>query len=249
MLMSKRSWRFVLYFVAAAACVYIILVLCGRVPFAEVCSKGKYGPPDNCSYHDIVLAWVLWLFVFADEHNGLVGALAGLAVAFFTGSLWFVTNKGLNLARDEFNATHRPRIEVLGLFLNFAKTDKEGNSVPDNAGTSLEGFVRFVNSGAAPARITEIGSTLTLNPNAEPEFSNAIFDSFVLESGIETTHCITTGGLLKFKSEFGKPTHCVGYIAYLDSAKRRRKIGFCYLLDSNGFRWVRDKESPYDHAY
>jgi hypothetical protein len=72
--------------------------------FTQVCAKGEYGPPDQCSYWDAVTATIIKSFLFLDEHAGIVSAFAGLAVAIFTGVLWVVTGRAADAARAAADA-------------------------------------------------------------------------------------------------------------------------------------------------
>ena len=64
----------------------------------------------------VLLVLVLALFPireigdFVDNHNGAIVALATLAVAAFTGTLWWTSKSTLSHLRREFEATHRPWI-------------------------------------------------------------------------------------------------------------------------------------------
>lgn len=61
---------------------------------------------------------------FLDKDSGAITALATVAIAGFTLTLWRATTeqgrlaqKSIDLARDEFQSTHRPRIRIKHLFL------------------------------------------------------------------------------------------------------------------------------------
>lgn len=118
--------------------------------YAEVCSKGEYGPPDQCSSYDIVSALLGRAFVFADEHNGIVAAIAGSFVAAFTGILWWTTHKlwiasekQFGLARDEFNANHRPWLSIRGATLGSAAIELGALEVEVTVEWALENTSEF----------------------------------------------------------------------------------------------------------
>ena len=92
-MVKRHPWLTALLVVAGALALYYALVPIFHPPYAEVCRKGEYGPPDHCTYLDAVTAFILRKLVWLDEHNGLVAAFAGLAVAGFTGVLWRSTEK------------------------------------------------------------------------------------------------------------------------------------------------------------
>lgn len=63
--------------------------------------------------------WPVAVLSFVDVHNGLVTAIATIFIAAFTIVLAIVTRRqglltreAIKLARDEFNATHRPKLRV-----------------------------------------------------------------------------------------------------------------------------------------
>jgi hypothetical protein len=119
--------------------------------YAQVCSKGEYGGPNQCSDYDIVSAVFGRAFVFADEHSGLMAALAGAVVAVFTGVLWVATHKlwlaserQTALARDEFDAAHRPWIAIRG-------ANAIGSVVINNLAIVFKLLIEVENTGSTPA--------------------------------------------------------------------------------------------------
>jgi hypothetical protein len=86
-----------------------------------------------------------------DRHAGLLAALAGVIVAWFTGVLWIATDKlwrtsgeQISLARRDFEAEHRPWIAIRSSIIPESITvDKDGATVPFTI--SLE------NTGRTPA--------------------------------------------------------------------------------------------------
>lgn len=83
----------------------------------EICEKDEYTGAKECARHHLGPWAVLGVAEFIDAHNGVVTALATLAMAAFTGTLWRatteqgkLTKQSIDLARAEFASTHRPRI-------------------------------------------------------------------------------------------------------------------------------------------
>lgn len=91
--LKKRPSLGIIPAASAALVIYYAFADAGYVPYAKVCAKGDYGPPDQCAFYDVVTARVLQALVFLDQHNGAVAAGAGLAVAGFTYFLWLSTEK------------------------------------------------------------------------------------------------------------------------------------------------------------
>jgi hypothetical protein len=84
------------------------------------------GPEKAADLHNVVVRrsaaippFLLCEGAFIDENNGTLTALATIAIAGFTLTLWRATTEqgrltrdALKLARDEFIASHRPRLRV-----------------------------------------------------------------------------------------------------------------------------------------
>jgi len=159
---------------------YAAIAIFGPV-YTEVCSKDKNGNVGACENWDIVTAIILRSLSFLDEHNGLVAAFAGVAVAVFTGVLWWSTEKlwassmetsqlaerqflltarqadlaekQHGLARLQHIATHRPRLKIRSVVIN-----SENSDVPMiQSGCYIIGSLVVTNSGATEARILDSG--------------------------------------------------------------------------------------------
>jgi len=81
-------------------------------PYEEYC-ESDYANNYYCAAYEVTMA----LSAFVDVHSGAFTALATVAIAAFTFTLWWSTrgmlraaNESITLARDEFLSTHRPRI-------------------------------------------------------------------------------------------------------------------------------------------
>lgn len=176
-----RRWRIILLTGVVVVGLYYLTIPVIGPHFAEVCSKGQYGPPDQCSSWDIVTASVLRLFVWLDGHNGFVAALASVVIAIFTAVLWRATDKtaalaeqtvalagqqvaleGLQtdvlekqkeIARQQYLAEHRPKLVLKDVFFS---------------GDTEFGEVSFeiANSGGVIASIT--GGFIALDFVADP---------------------------------------------------------------------------------
>jgi hypothetical protein len=67
----------------------------------------NYDSPFERSYTFIICEGVT-----IGANGELITAIATVVMAIFTGTLWFVTGKAVDLARAEFHASHRPRLVV-----------------------------------------------------------------------------------------------------------------------------------------
>lgn len=92
------------------------------------CSRSRnhyytmYGQPDSSGK---VGTLIVCAGVTAGSNSDFLTALATMAMAAFTLFLWLVTNKSVRLAREEFHASHRPRLVVRDVRWNW---DDEGNT-------------------------------------------------------------------------------------------------------------------------
>ena len=76
----------------------------------KICSPNEYTHTKECTPYHYGPYVFAWLVSVADNHNGLITAIATVFVAIFTWTLWSVTGRAVSLAREEFISTHRPKI-------------------------------------------------------------------------------------------------------------------------------------------
>jgi hypothetical protein len=201
----------------------------------------------------IVIAGVEWL---ADLKPEVWTALATLAIAAFTLTLWLstdgmlrITKESIQLAREEFVATHRPRIFVWQVdFSDGSPTESEPITVA----------FRYVNGGDSTAYIHEIGvrlipleaPLLRSGISFKPEF---IEPPITLESGsfefkylapVDPSNPLITNALSGVHKLI-----CVGYIVYKDGAGTIRHTGFCRQYDPSSKRWHNMDDAQYEYAY
>lgn len=143
------------------------------------------------------------IITWTDSHNGLVTALATITVAGFTAMLYFVTNKSVNLARDEFVATFRPKPEI-----RFVRKVKNGAELT------------VINEGTTPARF--VSARALLVPVGNPEAIPSPHDisekgSFELRARFDVSASDTatiTQVADKFKAGYGGELYLFGWIVY-----------------------------------
>ena len=92
----------------------------GLIPtVVSVCEPYSYKDGEHCTAHNI--AFFLWIETVkvANDYSPLTGAVATVIIAWFTFTLARVGRdqhdaaiSAVNLARDEFNAAHRPKLHV-----------------------------------------------------------------------------------------------------------------------------------------
>ena len=87
--------------------------------------------------------------VAIDANGDLITAVATFFMAIFTATLWFVTDKALNLSREEFHATFRPQLEI-----KFIRRIPESMSVEFSVINTGFGEARFIKGMALYDRMT-----------------------------------------------------------------------------------------------
>lgn len=209
----------------------------------------------------VLLKTVRWI----DLHNGTVTAIGTLVMAFFSFTLWFVTNKSVNLARAEFNATHRPRIIVQDV--NIINKGIPGTLIDD--GRAIDGHVdtklifTVMNCGELPAFIKEwrciiyyqkcdtafspeLESAQAKRPSADApgigagEFELIGYHQITSISDDWRHFCSSAGGRMYF----------IGRVTYCGNDGVVRNTGFCRSydrLDLGAWRKVADSEYEYVH--
>lgn len=194
-------------------------------------------------------------------------AAATCAIALFTVVLAWVasyqarlTRQTIDLARNEFLSTHRPRIVIHSMELAF-----DVGQNPDRPTVGAE--LIYFNNGSTDAQIVEIACRITRR-------------TFPLQSGIwaagnpEAQQAVPANkisgggkGHIRVKSEIDLYTErgmqeaelgkvapnrgivCMGLIAYSDGRGVRRETGFCRRLDAVAERWVSVDAPEYEYGY
>jgi len=201
-----------------------------------------------------------------DKHAGSLTAIGTFAIAVFTLTLWKVTDRTLRLARDEFNATHRPKI-----FVQTVSVTNDGESVgrypagnETRAPEPCEGIITVANGGDSPAFIIEWQSIVYLQLSGMP-FKPPL-DIAVPQRPKPDTPGISPGVIESMKHSQTKPVDqdwrtlrqgeghrmfFIGRILYEGPDKVRRSTGFCREWDKalGSGRWKPTDYSEYEYAY
>jgi hypothetical protein len=201
----------------------------------------KKSAPDNLSFEVI---------------SAVITAIATAVMAFFTFTLarstkklWETTNKSVDLAREEFIATHRPKIIVR----SFQITNRD---MP--IGKPI-GFIFIAqNIGETAAKIIEvrsgtfIQSAKTIIPT---DLSFAFYEEFnvTLASGERELFPGNGGSSPEGEESMSvyagnSALYCMGTIVYVDSIGTRRETGFCRRYHPREDIWD-IAESEYEYAY
>ena len=161
------------------------------------------------------------------------------------------TKKSLDLAREEFISTHRPKIIVYGVDFGGSPNEDE-KPIPVT--------FRYVNSGVSTAYVTEIGSRvihLVNKPNLPNDVQFRLAQiPFPIEvkSGMHgfgiTIDKMTPWSPRALNALVGKESVvCVGYLVYEDDNGTKRQTGFCREYDPASKRWKPVKDDDYEYSY
>lgn len=201
----------------------------------------------NCLDH-----FLDWL----NTNSGAITAIATGVIAWFTVSLATVSRRQaelisdqIQLARDEFNATHRPKIIVRGFFM--MKPD-----LPPGEPVRF-GFVAH-NIGETPGTIVEISTAATVLQADDQVPQNSGIPgpktlNLTLASGQHEVlptgdgYTITDSDAIEIGAG-NSVLLCVGVVIYVDGAKIRRQTGFSRRYRPRGRVWD-IVESEYEYAY
>jgi hypothetical protein len=198
---------------------------------------------------------------FIDENNGTLTALATIAIAAFTLTLWRatteqgrLTKESIDLGNREFAATHRPRIRVAYIKINQLE-----------AGQHPAGEIWAINIGDGDAEITELGVDIfwrridmagTGMFRATPGLSP--FGPLMIAPGQQVNIGIKGGQTLRqeiINGIRGSPNieerpwlHLcvVGTIHYLDANRTHRLTSFFRIYNPDRLRFMR---APDDDEY
>jgi hypothetical protein len=242
MMLKDRNWDLVRNLLLFGA-VIIIIVFLGSLfspYYHEVCERNQYNGHNDCATYHIAVAWLWYIGKYGNDYGVFASAAAAIAIAIFTLTLWRatteqgrLTQQSIDLAREEFNSTHRPQIRVKHVWL--ANNIWEGQPVVVT--------LVCVNSGTSPAILHEIGITSVVVNIAKEIPSEIVIEAIPGVPQGERIECgfnykftnigdgfvITADQNLGIQQEKAK-LYCVGFVSYFDAAKRMRITGFCRVL-------------------
>ena len=184
---------------------------------------------------------------FVDIHNGLITALATIFIGLVTILLWRSGDKTLQLSREEFIATHRPKIVTRGFRFTGDTTLKNGEKIGIQ--------ITFTNTGDTPATIYQILGGIYIAPTyADPLPQgvsqweiNRTFDKdipIILNSGENNCFIIE----IPSKPD-GTEFYCVGSIWYKDDIGNIRRTGFCRKYNGRTTRFEKIEDDYYQYEY
>ena len=192
-----------------------------------------------------------------DVIDGIVTAGATAVIAIYTIVLARVSKRQSNLiadqiklAREEFIATHRPRLMLRRFYLkDIVLTEGQAPSI----------IFMIQNIGDSAGRVVEIRSaTVVLGPGELllPNMGFGFTEPFnvSLRSGQSEIFPVNGSSPLEKEERMwvpqGKKTlFCLGVVIYLDEMDNRREIGFCRRYDAIHKRWDKTDNSEYEYEF
>ncbi len=204
---------------------------------------------EHCASYNILLATAWQAVAILDRYSVLLTAIATIAIAAFTITLWLtsaeqarLTREALKLATDEFVATHRPKLRVRRFRAHL------------DHGWPVRVTYVVVNVGESDAHIKRIETTIglltthgeSLQVDTTPEETRTIVAG-------ENCLYITAAKDLKYDVGWGinempgTEIAIRGTIDYLDDNGTERCTGFWRTRD-NGARRFQPKDDP-DYEY
>jgi hypothetical protein len=190
----------------------------------------------------------------------LLTALATVAVAIFTLTLWLtswrqarIAQETIDLARSEFISTHRPKIIVhsVTLPLDFASVQ---------SGMVIGAFVLYFNVGSTTARNIEIRARI-MRSNFPIQSGIFVSDSVrarsqELRAGmkdyfqIHSEHLVSSERIVQEAAQRPEVSViCMGTIRYEDELGTLRETAFCQRFDAVAERWASAQSPEYEYAY
>ena len=141
----------------------------------DLCAKNAYTNQKECAAYHVAPFIVLYIGEFLEAHAGAITAIATGFIAWFTLTLYEattqqsrITNAALELARDEFNATHRPRLVVRFIMPEALRPMETPRAqiIVDNIG-DLTAYVTHV-AGDIEQRVSATWIGMPLFPTGSP---------------------------------------------------------------------------------
>jgi hypothetical protein len=155
-----------------------------------------------------------------------------------------------NIARQEFNATHRPKIRIH--FIEFRRVPHKGDDDWDRIGAR---FLCF-NIGEAPAQTIEVRGEIKAVADLPINVQRLLIKTLpVVVSGEKFIFDIHSDWLVRelvSREKQGLPSFkCMGTIVYSDGNGTRRETAFCRELNisASGESWVKVGGPQYEYEY
>jgi hypothetical protein len=221
--------------------------------YGEYCGKNEYTNAKECATYHIALAFFWQVIKATNDYGSALTALATIVVAAFTGTLWWVgagqydilakqygrLDDQIKLARQEFIATHRPKVIVRFI---------QGFSYDDDLHEII--FVTVVNTGVNSAIIREFGCDLGRRKDGHwlggIDGTPKAITPVTLKSGERHTFTVrspTPYGDAEVADDAWAEICAVGRIRYADESNVVRETGFFRTYNRESEAFVRSHDA------
>jgi hypothetical protein len=253
-------------------CVFVgsfLLVERTSSPFFQQCisqegsNKGEYATKEsNTRIGPVVTAYVRCTGRFMDGHGVGLTAVASFIIAAFTATLWVATKQQgrltfetLTLGRQEFIATHRPKIIIHAIEVKHNKGAK---------GELLGASILCFNKGRTVARRIEVRGAILVTEKLEIDVQRQLIkeepgvasgQKMRVEMSSERIINELNGSVRTRRDVIGAESlpdvYCIGTISYFDQNEVRRETAFCrvWTVDHLGERWASANSPEHKYAY
>jgi hypothetical protein len=206
------------------------------------------------TFHDPIATFTLFLVIAT-----IVLAIATIGLWFLTWRMLRATKQSLDLARSEFNATHRPRLHVRNLVVTGDK-DTFHEAFAFTPGKPLSGQFYVSNIGSGEATIVEshceviwdLQDGLPMQRPYEGKLGNNPLPNAVIASGSSTVGLFASErpfpGLHADESGCSN-VYVMGWVEYVDVRNVRRRTAFCrrYMEHHGSRRFYPVDDPDYEH--
>lgn len=118
--------------------------------YYQICETNQYTGKESCTAHHFL--YIAFWYIGYVFNAAIITAIATAAIAAFTFTLWksnekmwSITRDSIDIARDDFNATHRPWIPITKASLYIGLNWAQGNAI-----TGVQ--ITCKNTGNSPAQ-------------------------------------------------------------------------------------------------
>jgi hypothetical protein len=150
--------------------------------------------------------------------------------------------------RNEFLATHRPRIAVRNVAWTTSPAKKTANI-----------SFQYVNVGDNTGWVTELHYALVIigaEPPSDVQLAEVKMGRMEITSGERRTHVFHSRDLFnmseiattRLPSAMDQTAYLIGRIIYIDIANRPREMGFCRVTQGTTHRWSVVKDSEHEYS-
>src|ERR1700694_1066822 len=207
--------------------------------YGEYCGKNEYTNAKECATYHIALTFFWQIIKATNDYGSALTALATIAVACFTGTLWWAAAgqydllaDQIDLARQEFTASHRPEMKIHSLRV----WPLEDNIAPEKQPLIVEFII--INAGTGAATVTESAVYLEYRPD-RPFIPDLIKNDIIRPRHYPVADSLRIlapsdrdGRALHTQRPEGWFLSLSGWLRYDDGTGKARSTFFCRKFDS-----------------